>query len=142
MAAPLHHNKPKAAAREIAGCPPEYSLMNAPMHRKKAAVASYTDDELMMSIWTRAVASYGRPSKHRCAPTSSPAPPTGRFSPSSHPTRRRLYGDLCANCGMIGCTSQKCAPSRVEIMSIPRIPHTCSSVDWECGVSGEQQLRY
>jgi hypothetical protein len=58
------------------------------------------------------------------------------------PAPRRVHGDFCAKCGMIGCTSSSCATTSVEIMSIPRIPHLCSDVDWECGVSGEQQLRY
>ena len=47
-----------------------------------------------------------------------------------------------ARVARIGCTSSSCTATSVEIMSIPRIPHPGSDVDWECGVSGEQQLRY
>ena len=78
FAAPLL-NKP-APTREIGGCPPEYSRMAARVHKcnSKLPHASYSDEELMANIWTRAIARNGRPSRHRCAaPTRrSPAPLT------------------------------------------------------------------
>ena len=152
FAAPLL-NKP-APTREIGGCPPEYSRMAARVHKCNSKLphvsASYSDEELMANIWTRAIARNGRPSRHRCAAPNahspcehrSPAPLTHTLLIRSTAPRRRVHGDFCAKCGMIGCTSSSCVTTSVEIMSIPRIPHLCSDVDWECGVSGEQQLRY
>ena len=154
FAAPLL-NKP-TPAREIGGCPPEYSRMAARVHKCNTKLphvsASYSDEELMANIWTRAIARNGRPSRHRCAALVAHSPRTRSAHPrNAHPLARspahplprcRVHGDFCAKCGMIGCTSSSCATTSVEIMSIPRIPHLCSDVDWECGVSGEQQLRY
>ena len=75
-------------------------------------------------------------------PLRSPTHSSSAHPLTRSPAPRRVHGDFCAKCGMIGCTSSSCATTSVEIMSIPRIPHLCSDVDWECGVSGEQQLRY
>ena len=83
FAAPLL-NKP-APTREIGGCPPEYSRMAARVHKCNTKLphvsASYSDEELMANIWTRAIARNGRPSRHRCAAPVAHSPNT------AHPLR-------------------------------------------------------
>ena len=96
FAAPLL-NKP-APTREIGGCPPEYSRMAARVHKCNTKLphvsASYSDEELMANIWTRAIARNGRPSRHRCAAPVAHSPLTHSAHPrTAHPlTRSRGAG--------------------------------------------------
>ena len=91
FAAPLL-NKP-TPAREIGGCPPEYSRMAARVHKCNTKLphvsASYSDEELMANIWTRAIARNGRPSRHRCAAPVAHSPLTRSAHPrTTHPLAR------------------------------------------------------
>ena len=102
FAAPLL-NKPTSPAREIGGCPPEYSRMAARVHKcnSKLPHASYSDEELMANIWTRAIARNGRPSRHRCAAPVAHSPCEHR---SSAPLTHALLTRTPAHPLRAGCT--------------------------------------